>query len=187
MGLCPQIFPCYCTESQHIYPVWTMWHVYRWLKGPLNPYVSWSAMCYTKTLDKMHLWQTLWLRLCSAVNLKARVSKLYIDRGEESKIDSFSSSHLFWYSVNLLLCDCFHVTLLEDSNRRRGWLTRPVRGERDQYLTCCSCAPAFRKAKRLQPSGRRHAEEKQWSTGSCDVGLWRCQSLWFTDYCIWNI
>lgn len=60
-------------------------------------------MCYTKTFDKTRCWQTLWLRLYRAVNLKARVSELSIDGGEMSKIDSFSGHNLFWYSVSLLL------------------------------------------------------------------------------------
>lgn len=73
------------------------------LKGPLNLYMSWSAVCYTKTFDKTRRWQTLWLRLYRAVNLTARVSELSIDGGEMSKIDSFSGHNLFWYSVNLSL------------------------------------------------------------------------------------
>lgn len=86
--------PCYYTESYDIYPMWVTWdilYIYRRLKGPLNPYTSWCAVCYTKTFN----WQTLWLRLYAAVNLIRGVSELSVDRGEMSKIDSFTGSNLF--------------------------------------------------------------------------------------------
>lgn len=144
-----------------------MGHVYRWLKGPLNPYVSWSAMCYTKTLDKMHRWQTLWLRLRRAVNLKARVSKLYIDRGEKSKIDSFSSRNLLWYSVNLLLCCCFHVTLPKGLEQEKV-----INTSCEEKRTDVFGAPAFRKAKRLQPSPETSADKViGWKLWHCFVAV----------------
>lgn len=120
------------------------WDTYRRLKGLLNPYMSWSAVCSTKIFDKMRCWQTLWLRLCRAVNLKARVSEPSIDRGEMSKIDSFSGHNLLWYSVNLLLCRCYSVAFLKVFNTKRCRLTCTVRGGRDQSFCFCSSLPAFR-------------------------------------------